>query len=283
MDALRHFYELVLTNTTSSPFPNWIPSYMLPISQTASDLTLPQTIILSFFQNVLAWSTVYLPTMAFIWVFKAQLQRFKINPDETPADLKRKELRRTLVSLLLLALWDVFVLAPQTFSTNKSEVVNPIRVLTWLFMFVWNDAHFYTIHRSLHHPMWYRQIHKIHHESINPNPLSGLSFHPVEGVVYFSALLVTFLIPLSPIEYTIYKFGLVWAPLGGHIGYTFYDVEKNPLYPRRFEHYVHHVKFNNNFGAGLFPDGKIWDWALGTVWPEDKPIERQGGESKKSK
>ncbi|GMH86190.1 hypothetical protein TrST_g6878 [Triparma strigata] len=238
--------------------------------------------LVSFLQNIMAWSALYLPTILFIWIFRAQLARFKINPEETPADLKLKELRRTVTSLSILAFWDTLVLAPHVTSTPLPEVVSPIRFLVYVFLFLWSDLHFYTIHRALHHPIWYSKIHKVHHESINPNPLSGLSFHPIEGLIYFSALLIVFLVPLSPIEYTAYKFGLVWAPLGGHIGYTTYDVTKNKLEPRKFEHYVHHIKFNNNFGAGLFPDGWVWDQFLGTVWPEDKPILRQGSSSSSS-
>ena len=138
------------------------------------------------------------------------------------------------------------------------------------------DFHFYFVHRFLHsHPTLYKRIHKVHHESINTNVMSGLSFHPVEGFLYFSSLLLVGILPMTRFEFFIFKLGLQLAPIGGHIGYTWINVEKDDFPLSKCEHYTHHVKFNFNYGAGLFPEGLVWDRALKTVWDTSRPISKR--------
>jgi sterol desaturase/sphingolipid hydroxylase (fatty acid hydroxylase superfamily) len=65
--------------------------------------------------------------------------------------------------------------------------------LTASFLVLWGDAHFYWTHRMLHAvPSLYRHVHSIHHHSRHPNALSGLCFHPVESLIYFSQLGIFF-------------------------------------------------------------------------------------------
>ena len=62
----------------------------------------------------------------------------------------------------------------------------------WLvFVMLWADLHFYASHRLLHaYKSLYRYVHKVHHRSHNTDPWSGLSMHPIEQLIYFSAMLV---------------------------------------------------------------------------------------------
>ncbi len=133
-------------------------------------------------------------------------------------------------------------------------------LLRLIGVLAWSDLHFYAVHSALHViPTLYKNVHKVHHESINTNPLSGLSFHPLESLLYFTSLLLPLLSPASPSELRALKIGLVLAPIGGHIGYSL-----NPkVHPH---HYLHHTKFNFNYGAGLAPEGLLMDFAMGTVY-----------------
>ena len=45
-----------------------------------------------------------------------------------------------------------------------------------LLLLLWGDVHFYWTHRMLHTQWFYKSVHKIHHESYNPDPFSGKYF-----------------------------------------------------------------------------------------------------------
>lgn len=93
------------------------------------------------------------------------------------------------------------------------------RVPWYLFLLVaailWADAHFYWIHRILHANRWlYKRVHSHHHESFNPDPMSALSFHPVEGMLYFSSLLFVFVCPMPGWGYHVMRLLLIVTPFG---------------------------------------------------------------------
>merc|ERR1712037_857807 len=103
-------------------------------------------------------------------------------------------------------------------------------------MGIWADTHFYWTHRLLHTPWLYKRVHKEHHESFNPDPFSGLSMHWAESFIYFSASIL-----ISPIV-PLWVFRLLSL---GQLGSV--------------NHYVHHAKFNWNYGSS-----PMWDHLLGT-------------------
>ena len=64
-----------------------------------------------------------------------------------------------------------------------------------LFIPVWREAHFYAIHRLIHWPPLYRNVHRLHHTNVNPGPWLGLSMHPVEHALYFSGVVLHWIVP----------------------------------------------------------------------------------------
>lgn len=146
--------------------------------------------------------------------------------------------------------------------------------------------------------LWlYKNVHKIHHESYNPDPFSGLSFHPIEGFIYFTSLLGTLIVPrmLLPLiphasrslffpaprwGYAAYRTLLMLAPISGHFGHG----DKSFLDGYGFgghEHWIHHAKFNYNFGSGLLPYGMVWDRLMGTLLLEVDDDEKATTEAQK--
>ena len=66
-----------------------------------------------------------------------------------------------------------------------------INVIFGLIIFnIWNEVHFYIIHKSLHHPFLMRNVHHIHHKSIIPTVYSIYSFHWVEALLLSSVPLI---------------------------------------------------------------------------------------------
>ena len=109
----------------------------------------------------------------------------------------------------------------------------------------------------LHTPWLYRNVHKVHHESFNPDPFSGLSMHWFESTVYFSsAPLASFFIPLWVFRLVLK--GLIVSPLLGHWGHGTWAIEGV------FNHYVHHTKFHWNYGSS-----PLWDHVCSTNYPAE--------------
>ena len=72
------------------------------------------------------------------------------------------------------------------------------------------EVHFYLIHRLLHWKPLYKLAHHLHHRNVNIGVWSGLSMHPVEHVLYFSGVLVHFVIASHPVHaiYHLFPCGL---------------------------------------------------------------------------
>jgi Delta7-sterol 5-desaturase len=119
-----------------------------------------------------------------------------------------------------------------------------------LILTVWNEIHFYVIHRVLHHPFLMRHIHRVHHRSATPTVFSVYSFHVVE-----SALLSTVLMCIAPFyDFTaaaLMSFPLVsiLINLSGHSNYRLKLPETAPSWLRFVtKHHDHHSKTKSVFG-----------------------------------
>ncbi|WP_456724866.1 sterol desaturase family protein [Bradyrhizobium sp. USDA 4350] len=140
---------------------------------------------------------------------------------------------------------------------------HPIYFVTWMLLVpLWRELHFYVIHRVIHMGPLYRIIHKVHHNSVNPGPWSGLSMHTFEHILYFSAVLIVFVVPSNPMHaiFILMFFGL--HPAFGHAG--FHGIVtgderfmKNEIY----FHYLHHKYHEVNYSGEL----TSLDWLFGTA------------------
>jgi sterol desaturase/sphingolipid hydroxylase (fatty acid hydroxylase superfamily) len=107
---------------------------------------------------------------------------------------------------------------------------------------------FYTIHRILHQPIFYKLIHHVHHEYIEPVGPSALYAHPIEFI--FSNNLA-FLIPFCIFGTRYYiALGMIFfgsfMTVSAHVNHKIKFFGDNHLY--------HHKKFNYNFGFGSYLD-----------------------------
>ena len=118
-----------------------------------------------------------------------------------------------------------------------------------------HEFHFYCIHRLIHWPPLYRTVHKLHHANINPGPWSSLSMHPVEHLLYFSGVLIHWIVPSNPL---LAIFQLHNAGLGsvvGHIGFDKMTIGKDGrvLDTHAYAHQLHHKYFEVNYADGSIP------------------------------
>jgi sterol desaturase/sphingolipid hydroxylase (fatty acid hydroxylase superfamily) len=62
------------------------------------------------------------------------------------------------------------------------------------------DIHFYWVHRLLHWKPLYKAAHYLHHRNVNVGPWSGLSMHPIEHLLYFTGVLLHWILPSHPLH-----------------------------------------------------------------------------------
>lgn len=140
-----------------------------------------------------------------------------------------------------------------------------------LALFVWNEVHFYAMHRLLH-TRWLRRFHAEHHRAHTPTPFSTYAFHPVEAALLGS-------VPLVPMLVHDFSFAAiaclpVMSILLNGLGHANYEFSRSapargPLGASR-RHDLHHACYGGNYGFLL----TAFDRAFRTTLPPDAAQQR---------
>jgi sterol desaturase/sphingolipid hydroxylase (fatty acid hydroxylase superfamily) len=114
----------------------------------------------------------------------------------------------------------------------------------------WANVHFYFTHRWLHGRALGR-FHRVHHKTKDISPWSGLSMHPVEHLIYFSAVPVFVLVvPTHPVVMMYFMIASALGPTTLHHGFAAIKLGKDRvLMTDHHHHYLHHQFGQTNFGA----------------------------------
>jgi sterol desaturase/sphingolipid hydroxylase (fatty acid hydroxylase superfamily) len=119
---------------------------------------------------------------------------------------------------------------------------------------LWREVHFYVVHRMLHWPWFYRTAHRVHHKNINPGPWSGLAMHPIEHLLYFSGILIHWIVPSHPVHALFNAMHAGLSPAPAHTGFDKIVVGKESLVDTEsYAHYLHHKYFECNYADGVVP------------------------------
>ena len=167
----------------------------------------------------------------------------------------------TIWSAYEVATWWVYANGLLPFMSWAS---NPVWFVVLLLLIpMIREVHFYLVHRLLLHwkPL-YRLAHYLHHRNVSIGPWSGLSMHPVEHVLYFSGVLIHWLILSHPIHAMYHLMHLAISPAAGHSGYDRIGAEGGRgVTIGAYMHYLHHQYFECNYGGDGLP---IVDKLMGT-------------------
>ena len=139
---------------------------------------------------------------------------------------------------------------------------NPVWfVVLFLLTPLWISFHFYWIHRALHWPPLYRLAHALHHRNTNVGPWSGLSMHPIEHLLFFSSVLIHWIVAAHPIHILFHMQHQALTAATSHTGFDGLIVkDKNRLALGTFHHQMHHRYFECNYGNLEVP----WDKWFGS-------------------
>lgn len=114
--------------------------------------------------------------------------------------------------------------------------------------------HFYWVHRFTHWKPLYKSAHYLHHKNINIGPWSGLSMHPIEHLLYFSGVLLHWIIPSHPVHAIFHLMHAGLSPALGHAGFhKLVTKGEKGLMADNYFHYLHHRYFTVNFGHEAVP------------------------------
>ncbi len=129
---------------------------------------------------------------------------------------------------------------------------NIVRFVLWsLFTPIYRQVHFYFIHRLLHIRPLYKYVHSLHHKNTDPEPWSGLCMHPIEHLFYYSCTALPLLFLQHPFHVFYNGQHAMLSPAEAHSGFEDHNGAD-------LMHYIHHAKFECNYGDGSFVMDKIF-------------------------
>ncbi len=181
-----------------------------------------------------------------------------------------REIKNSMATIFIFAL--ILTLTFHLTESNRNQVYFSIPdfgtvwfVFSILISLFLHDIYFYATHRLLHLPWFMKNVHHVHHQSVNPSPFAAFSFHPMEAFLQFAFLpIITLILPLHPIAIVVFFGYNVLVNILGHSGLEFFpanfmrsrisNIGNSPAF-----HHAHHSKGGN---YGLY--SPVWDQLFGT-------------------
>jgi lathosterol oxidase len=180
-----------------------------------------------------------------------------------------REVRASLGSIVIFSGWGVLSL----FAERRGWVT-----ILWqpdwgrvpfelLGLTLWNEVHFYGIHRLLHTRWWFKHVHRHHHRSIQATPFSTYSMHWAEALLLGSVMLSFMVfVPVSPVAMLVFPMVSLTFNVLGHLSYDLAPGRGawHPASATR-RHALHHSRVAGNYGFML----PVLDRACGTALREE--------------
>ena len=204
-----------------------------------------------------------------LYMQKAQGTKFKFNGQWPSVDNSSFLFKNQNIDNLIwtfasgVPIWTAFeVVTLWAFANHYipyvSFAAHPVYCAVIFFLIpVWRQIHFYLVHRLIHSHALYHSVHKLHHNNVNPGPWSGLAMHPVEHLLYFSVVVIHWIVPSNPVHAIFDLAHAALAPAPGHAGFDRLVLsDGTAVEVPCYEHYLHHKFFECNYADGTIPIDK---------------------------
>lgn len=221
--------------------------------------------------NILRYVLV---TVVFYFGLKWGFGRFKIQKKFPARDVIIQENLYSFAGLLVLSVTTVLalrlnsVVIPKIYYDYNAHSTG-FHVLMLIVFMLYQDAYFYFVHRLLHTDFFYKRIHFIHHQFVNPTPFTFLAQHPLDLFMQsLGGFLFVFLVPMHPADLVINSFLLTLMNVYAHSGYEFFPagftrIPVLNLLSTSTNHNMHHSHNQCNYGLWF----TVWDRIFGTLHP----------------
>lgn len=147
----------------------------------------------------------------------------KIKPKEVKRDQIIFEIKHSFKSIVIFG----FSVLPVIYLVRASIVelspnTFPNILMGVILLSLWNEIHFYVVHRIMHQRFMMKHVHLIHHKSTVPTVYSVFSFYWLEALLLSTIpLTIVPFIPFSMVAVFIYPLVSILLSFAGHCNYRF--------------------------------------------------------------
>lgn len=174
----------------------------------------------------------------------------RITDKPVSAQQIRSEIGHSLVSVFIFGLSGipvVYLIRNGVIRTATDTVIHVIVAV--VILTIWNELHFFLVHRIMHLPYFMKRVHYIHHRSVIPTVYSVYSFHWFEALLLSTVpLTIAPFVALPAKSFIIYPLTSVLLNYAGHCNYRFGQGGGSAWTLFGTNHNDHHSKFKKNYG-----------------------------------
>jgi len=174
----------------------------------------------------------------------------KIIDEEVPKKQIRLEKLHSLKSIFIFG-FSIFPIIYLIRNGVINLLPNTIFNIVWgiVLLTVWNEIHFFIVHRTMHIPFFMKNVHAVHHRSKITTVYSVYSFHWFEALL-LSTVPITIIpfISFAPLAFFLYPFTSILLNYSGHCNYRFGNGIGESWKLLGTHHNDHHYKFKKNYG-----------------------------------
>lgn len=178
----------------------------------------------------------------------------EIAPGEADRAQIRFEIRHSLLSILIFGVSGiayVFFVRQGWMHLQDNALFHCFSGV--LLLILWNELHFFCVHRLMHVPFFMRHVHYVHHRSHIPTVYAVFSFHWLEALLLSTVpLTLGVFIPLAPLAVFLYPLASILLNYAGHCNFRFGSGHGPEWTKIGTRHAEHHFSFRKTYGFATY-------------------------------